>query len=88
MACGYFRDLHKRKGSVKSLRDKAFNIVKNSKYYGYYTNLLQWFIMFFFHKKSSSDAVTRAWSETLVTIDKSDIKTKNMPNQHLAQANC
>ena len=43
---------------------------------------------FFFDKKSSSDAVTRAWSETLVTIDKSDIKTKNMPNQHLAQANC
>ena len=35
MAYGYFRDLHKRTGSEKSLSDKASNIAKNSKYYGY-----------------------------------------------------
>ena len=35
MAYGYFRDLHKRTSSEKKLNDKASNIAKNSKYYGY-----------------------------------------------------
>ena len=32
MACGYFKDLARRIASDKTLRDKAFNILKNLKY--------------------------------------------------------
>ena len=35
MAYGDFKDLARRTASDKSLRDKAFNIAKNSKYDGY-----------------------------------------------------
>ena len=35
MAHGVFKDLTKRAASDKILRDKAFNIAKNSKYDGY-----------------------------------------------------
>ena len=39
----------------------------------------------FFDRKSSGGAVTRAWSETLATRDKSAIKNENMSNQQLAE---
>ena len=39
MAYGDFKDLARRAASDKSLRDKAFNIAKNSKYDGYQTGL-------------------------------------------------
>ena len=39
MAYGDFKDLKKRTGSVKVLRDKAFNIAKNPKYDGYQRGL-------------------------------------------------
>ena len=39
MAYGDFRDLKRRTASNKILRDKAFNIAKNSKYDGYQRGL-------------------------------------------------
>ena len=35
MAYGYFKDLQKRTGSDKLLRDKAFNFAKSPRYDGY-----------------------------------------------------
>ena len=55
MAHGDFKDLPRRTASDEVLRDKAFNIAKNSKY-GYQQGLasmVYWFLDF----KSSSDAV-------------------------------
>ena len=42
LAYGDFKDLAKRTASDKMLRDKAFNIAKNTKHYGFF----QWFINF------------------------------------------
>ena len=39
MAYGDFKDLAKRTGSEKILRDKTFNVAKNSKYHGYQRGL-------------------------------------------------
>ena len=39
MAYGDFKDLTRRIASDKILRDKAFNIAKNPKYYGYQKGL-------------------------------------------------
>ena len=39
MAYGDFIDLAKRTAADKALRDKAFNIAKNSKYNGYQRGL-------------------------------------------------
>ena len=39
MAYGDFKDLARRTASDKVLRDKAFNIAKNSKYDGYQRGL-------------------------------------------------
>ena len=53
MAHGDFKDLVKRTGSEKVLRDKAFNITKNIKYDGYQRGLAS-MIYKFFDKKSTS----------------------------------
>ena len=45
MVYGDFKDIARRAASDKILRDKAFNITKNSKYDGYQRRLL-WFINF------------------------------------------
>ena len=47
MAYGDFKYLTRRTSSDKILRDKAFNVAKNSKYYGYQEVLLQWFLNVF-----------------------------------------
>ena len=39
MAYGYFKDLNRRTGSDKVLRDKAFKIAKNPRYDGYQCGL-------------------------------------------------
>ena len=39
MAYGHFKDLARKIASDKILRDKAFNIAKNPKYYGYQRGL-------------------------------------------------
>ena len=46
MAYGDFKDLARGTASDKVLRDKAFNIVKNSKCDGYKRGLLLWFTNF------------------------------------------
>ena len=52
MAYGDFKDLARRTASDKALRDKAFNIAKNSKYDGYQRQLA--FLVYkFFDKKSA-----------------------------------
>ena len=53
--CGLcrFNDLEKRTASNKVLRDKAFNIAKNSKYNGYQRGLAS-MTYNFFDKKSTS----------------------------------
>ena len=47
MAYGDLNNLSRKTASDKVLRDKAFNIAKTQKYYGYINvDLLQWFLMF------------------------------------------
>ena len=53
MAYGDFKDLTRRTASGKVLRDKAFNIAKNTKYDGYQRGLAS-IIYKFFDKKSTS----------------------------------
>ena len=44
---GYFKDLPRRTASDKRLRDKAFNIAKNPKYFGYQRGFVSMVYMFF-----------------------------------------
>ena len=53
MAYGDFKDLKRRTASDKVLRDKAFNIAKNTKYDGYQRGLAS-MVYKFFDKKSAS----------------------------------
>ena len=57
MAYGDFRDLARRKGSDKVLRDKAFNIAKNRKYDGYQRGLAS-MVYKIFDKKSKGNGVS------------------------------
>ena len=76
MTYGDFKDLTRRPASGKTLRDKAFNIAKNSKYDGYQRDLAS-VVYKFFDKKSASLA------------DKSTsgcgIKNENMLKKELAE---
>ena len=54
MAYGDFKDLARRTASDKVLRDKAFNIAKNSKYDGYQTGLASMVYKFFVKKSKGS----------------------------------
>ena len=56
MAYGDIKDLKRRTFSDKVLRDKAFNIGKNSKYDGYQTGLAS-MVYKFFDKKSTGSGV-------------------------------
>ena len=56
MAYGNFKDLPRRTGSSKVLRDKAFNIVKNPNYDGYQRGVPS-IVYTFFDKKSSRNGV-------------------------------
>ena len=56
MAYGDFKDLKRRTASDKILRDKAFNIAKNPKYYGYQRGLTS-MVYKFFDKKSKGSSV-------------------------------
>ena len=59
MANGDFKDLKKRTAVDKVLRDKAFNIAKNSKYDGYQRGLAS-MVYKVFDKKTKSSGVTLA----------------------------
>ena len=70
MAYGDFKDLARKIASNKALRDKAFNIAKNSKYNGYQRGLASMVCFYastFFDKKNSGGAI------------------KSIPNKQLAQ---
>ena len=84
MAYGDFKDLTRRTGSNKILRDKAFNIAKNSKYDGY-QRVLSSIVYNFFDKKASDCATTLACSEILATRIKCAIKIEIMSNKELAE---
>ena len=51
MAYGDFKDLTRRTASDKILRDKVFNIVKNTKHDGYQRSLASMTFKFFDKKK-------------------------------------
>ena len=76
MAYTYFKDLSRKTTSYEVLRDKAFNIAKNSKYDEYQPELAS-MVYKFFYKKLSGGAATRA--------NKSSIKSEIMSNQQLAE---
>ena len=56
MAYGNVKDLTRRTASGKILRDKAFNVAKNPKYYGYQKGLASMAFKLF-DKKTSRDAI-------------------------------
>ena len=56
MAYEDFKDLTRRKASDKVLRDKAFNIAKNPKYYGYQCELAS-LVCKFVDKKTSGSGI-------------------------------
>ena len=56
MAYGDFKDLARKRASDKFLRDKAFNIAKNPKYYGYQRGLAS-MVYKFFDKNSKGGVV-------------------------------
>ena len=60
MAYRDFKDLAKRTASDKVLRDKAFNIAKNSKYDGYQRGLASMVYKFFDKKPAGSGINTHA----------------------------
>ena len=57
MAYGDFKDLNRRTASDKILRDKVFNIAKNSKYDGYQRGLGSMVYKFFDKKSAGGDSV-------------------------------
>ena len=63
MAYGDFKDLARRTASDKVLRDKAFNIAKNSKYDGYQRGLASMVYKFFDQKSAGSGVNTHANNE-------------------------
>ena len=73
MAYGDFKDLTSRAASDKMLRDKAFNIAKNSKNDRYQTGLTL-IVYKFLDKKTSGGATRLAWSQTLAMQNKSTTK--------------
>ena len=84
MAYGDFKDLTTRTASNKIFRDKAFNIVKNTKYDRYQSGLAS-VVYKFFNKKSFA---ARARSQTLATRNKfagGAIKKDNISNKELAE---
>ena len=57
MAYGDFKDLAKRAGADKALRDKAFNIAKDPKYDGYQPGLAS-MVYKFFYKKTKGNGLS------------------------------
>ena len=84
MSYGYFKDVIRQTDSDKILHNKAFNITKNAKQEGYQRGLAS-MAYTFFDKKTSSEAVMLARSETLAMRNKSAIKNGNMSSKELAE---
>ena len=65
LAYGYLKDLKKRTAADKVLRDKGFNIAKESKYDGYQRGLSSMVYQFFDKKTAGSGAKSMPQSEQL-----------------------
>ena len=74
----------RRTAADEILRGKAVNIAKNPKYDGYQRGSSS-MVKYFFDKKSSGGATTRARSETLAPSDTSAIENKVISNEELAE---
>ena len=74
----------RRTAADEILRGKAVNIAKNPKYDGYQRGSSS-MVKYFFDKKSSGGATTRARSETLAPSDKSAIENKVVSNEELVE---
>ena len=72
IAYGDFKDLAKRTAVDKVLRDKAFNIAKNSKYDGYQRGLASIVYKFFDKKTAGSGATTLANKSTIKSIPQNE----------------
>ena len=59
MAYGDFKDLKRRTDSDKILRDKAFNIAKNSRYDGYQRGLASMVYKLFDEKSKASGVANK-----------------------------
>ena len=66
MAYGDFRDLAKRIAADKVLRDKAFNIAKDQKNYGYQRGLSS-MVYKFFEKKTKGNGVTTLANKSAIS---------------------
>ena len=64
IAYGKIKDLAKRTQPDKVLRDKAFKIANNPKYYGYQKGLAS-IVYKFFDKKSSGSCIANEWNYQL-----------------------
>ena len=71
MTYGDFKDLKKRTAADKVLRDKAFNIAKDSKYDGYQRGLAS-MIYNFFDKKTKGSGVTLANKSVIKSIPQNE----------------
>ena len=72
IAYGDFKDLAKRTAVDKVLRDKAFNIAKNSKYDGYQRGLASIVYKFVDKKTAGSGATTLANKSTIKSIPQNE----------------
>ena len=79
MASGDFKNLTRRTGSDKILRDKAFNIAKNPKCDRHQRKLAS-MVYIFFGKKSTSLADKSAYGRN---IKNENISNKELPNKIL-----
>ena len=77
-------DIHRGRCSDKALRDKAFNIHKNTKYDRYQRSLSS-MVYKFFNNKYPGSTVRCARSETLFTQNKYAIENKIISNEQLAE---
>ena len=71
MAYGDFKDLKKRTAADKVLRDKAFNIAKNPKHYGYQRGLAS-MVYNFFDKKIKGSGIALANKSAVKSIPQNE----------------
>ena len=80
MAYGDFKDLAKRTGADKVLRNKAFNIAKNSQYDGYQRGLASMVYRFFDKNTKSSGVTTLANKSAIKSILQNEQLTEELHN--------
>ena len=81
MKYGDFKDLARRTASDKVLRDKAFNIAKNSKYDGYQRDLVC--MVYNFFDKKSARLTDKSGKSGSVNMEKNEQLAEEIPKQLL-----